>query len=74
MVLRNSDTEFGSLAKWLHWLVAIGIFVLIWLGLMQADMERGPERLEIRVVHGSIALLVLVPGLATWLPQQMIAN
>ena len=58
MTLRNTTTEFGSLAKSLHWLVAIGIFVLIWIGLMQADMERGAERDQIRFIHGSIALAV----------------
>ena len=33
MALRNTLTEWGSLAKWLHWLIAIGIAVLIVLGL-----------------------------------------
>lgn len=60
MTMRNSSAEYGSLAKWLHWFVAIGIFVLIYLGLEQADMERGTDRDAIRALHGSIALLVLV--------------
>jgi cytochrome b561 len=60
MALRNSTTEFGSLAKWLHWLVAIGIGVILYLGLEQAGMERGPEKMEMRVIHGSIALIVLL--------------
>lgn len=59
MTLRNTQYEYGSLAKWLHWLVAIGIFVLIYLGLQQSDMESGPDRNAIRALHGSIALLVL---------------
>lgn len=58
MALRNSSSEFGSLAKWLHWLIAIGIFVLIYLGLEQAGMERGPEKLAARETHGAIALIV----------------
>lgn len=60
MGLRNSRTEFGALAKSLHWLVAVGIFMLIFLGLEQADMERGPEKTEIRFIHASIALGVFV--------------
>lgn len=56
MGLRNTELEYGSVAKWLHWLVAIGVFVLIWLGLQQADMQRSPERDEIRALHASIAL------------------
>jgi cytochrome b561 len=59
MTLRNTSSEFGSLAKILHWLITIGIFVLIYLGLEQAGMEKGPERLEARGVHSSIALIVL---------------
>ena len=60
MALRNSRLEFGSLAKWLHWLVAIGIVVLLYLGLEQSGMERGPDKQALRDLHGSIALLVLL--------------
>jgi len=60
MGLRNTSVEFGSLAKWLHWLIAIGICVLIYIGLEQAGMERGPEKMEVRAVHSSIALVVLL--------------
>lgn len=59
MALRNTSTNWGALAKTLHWLIAIGIFWIIWLGFEQADMERGPEKLAARMTHGSWALLVL---------------
>jgi cytochrome b561 len=59
MSLRNTQLEFGSIAKWLHWLVALGILALIVLGLLQSDMDSSPERTAIRELHGSIALLVL---------------
>ena len=59
MALRNSSTDWGLAAKLLHWLVAIGIFWLIWLGLQQADLPRGEEKLAIRATHASWALLVL---------------
>lgn len=60
MELKNTTMEFGVLAKTLHWLVAIGIFALIYLGLEQSGMERGPEKSEIRFIHASIALAVFV--------------
>lgn len=60
MGLRNTTDEFGALAKVLHWLVAIGLFALIALGLEQAGMERGPEKSEIRFIHGSIAMGVFL--------------
>ena len=58
MGLKNTTSEFGSLAKTLHWVVAIGIFALIYLGLEQSGLERGPEKTAIRFIHGSIALAV----------------
>ena len=60
MGLRNTASEYGSLSKWLHWLIVIGIAVILYMGLQQAGMERGPEKSELRVVHGSIALIVLL--------------
>ncbi len=60
MGLRNSKTEYGSLAKTLHWLVAIGLLALIYLGLEQAGMERGDEKARIRFIHASIASITLV--------------
>lgn len=57
---RNTSLEFGLLAKALHWLVAAGIFILLYLGLEQADMARGPAKTEIRFIHGSIAMSVLL--------------
>jgi cytochrome b561 len=59
MALRNTSSEYSSAVKWLHWSVAIGIFVLLWLGLQQAGMERGPEKLELRALHASVAIIVL---------------
>lgn len=59
MGMRNTSTEFGTLAKALHWLVAIGIFYLLYLGLLQSGMERGDEKTAIRATHASWAILVL---------------
>jgi len=58
--LRNTSTEYGTLAKALHWLVAIGLFTLIYLGLEQAGMDSGDERSRIRFIHASIAAIVLI--------------
>lgn len=60
MGIKNSSADWGAIAKSLHWLVAIGIFVLLWLGLEQADMERGPEKMAVRATHASWALMVFV--------------
>jgi cytochrome b561 len=60
MGLRNTSTEYGTVAKSLHWLVAIGVFTLIYFGLEQAALERSPERAAIRALHASVALMVFV--------------
>ena len=60
MGLRNTATEWGSAAKALHWLIAIGLFALIYLGLEQAGMERGDEKSQLRFIHASIATTLLV--------------
>jgi len=63
MGLRNTTTAWGSLAKALHWIIAIGIFALIYLGLEQAGLERGDEKSRLRFIHASIATVLL--GLMT---------
>ncbi len=60
MGLKNTAVEYGTLAKVLHWLVAIGLFALIYLGLEQAGMERGDEKNRIRFIHASIAAITLI--------------
>ncbi|HEY5643890.1 MAG TPA: cytochrome b [Woeseiaceae bacterium] len=60
MGLRNTSIEYGALAKALHWIVALGIFVLIYYGLLQDDMDKGAARDEVRFIHASIALAVFV--------------
>ena len=59
MGLSNTSSQYGTPAKALHWLVAIGIFWLLYLGLEQAGMERGEAKSAIRATHASWALLVL---------------
>lgn len=59
MGLENTETEYGTIAKALHWVIAIGIVVLLYLGIEQSDMARGDAKTYIRFVHGSIATVVL---------------
>jgi len=56
--LKNTASEFGSMANWLHWVIAVGIFTMIYLGLDQAGMESGPERTAARGLHSSVGLIV----------------
>ena len=59
MGLKNKTIEYSSAAKWMHWLVTIVILLMIWLGLQQAGMEKGPEKSELRALHASIGVIAL---------------
>ena len=60
MAFRNTEAEWGWPARALHWLIAIGIFYLLYLGITQSGMPRGDEKTAIRATHASWALIVLV--------------
>lgn len=60
MGLKNSSEQFGTVAKYLHWLVAAGILILLFLGIEQSDMERGDARTYIRFIHASLATVVFM--------------
>ena len=57
--MRNSYTR---LAKWLHWLMALGIFGLLALGLYMADLPFSPEKLQYFSWHkwAGVTIFVLV--------------
>ena len=60
MELRNSSINYGVIAKSLHWLIAIALIALVYLGLDQAGMDPGDEKSRIRFIHSSIATITLV--------------
>ena len=60
MRLRNTATDWGLLARALHWLIAIGIFYLLYLGITQSGMPRGDEKTALRATHASWALVVFL--------------
>ena len=60
MGLRNSSEQYGAVTKYIHWLVAAGILTLLYLGLEQADMERGDAKTYLRFIHASVATVVLM--------------
>ena len=60
MGLKNSSKHYGTVAKFLHWLVAAGIFILLYLGIEQSDMERGDAKTYLRFIHASVATVVLM--------------
>ena len=66
MALRNTSAEVGSLAKWLHWLIASGLVVIFYMGLEQAGMDyvttaRAKGVTESRIVFVHVLRNALLP-------------
>lgn len=59
MALRNTRDDYGSVARWLHWLAVIGIFALVGLGLYFDDLPRGEAKTGWMALHMSIGVVVL---------------
>lgn len=59
MAIKNTVTSYGSLAKLMHWLIAVSLVALVVVGLIVADMERGPAKQQLEGLHISVGLVVL---------------
>lgn len=59
MAWRNTATEYGSMAKFLHWLVAILVITLLFVGFFMEDLPNGELKGIVYGLHKSTGLLVL---------------
>jgi cytochrome b561 len=59
VAVRNSSVEWGSLAKALHWLMAIGVIAAAAIALISEDLSSSRQRYEWMVNHKSIGLTLL---------------
>ena len=60
-MLANSTTQYGSLSKTLHWLMALIIFALIAVGIYMTGLEDSdPSRKQIYNLHKSFGVLAMV--------------
>jgi len=60
IVLRNSAADWGSVARTLHWLLAILIVLQLGLGTLAENADLSPRKLDLFVWHKSIGLTVLL--------------
>jgi cytochrome b561 len=60
MALKNDALNYGSVAKWFHWGMAIIIVGLLAIGFYMADMESGPARRQLYTLHKSVGFGVLI--------------
>lgn len=60
MALRNTEANYGWLAKLLHWLVTLLLIGMVVAGLTFTEMDRGDARTQLAALHKSTGLLVLL--------------
>lgn len=63
MTFKNSQVEFGFVAKGFHWIIAFIILGLIPVGFFMGGMENSPLKFEVYAMHKSFGLLVFFLGL-----------
>lgn len=59
MAFRNSKRGYGSIAKTLHWLIALLIISLLAVGFIMADMAVSPDKFRVYGLHKSFGITVL---------------
>ena len=59
-MLRNTESSWGAVAKFLHWSIAVLIFGQFALGWLAVTWRLSPTKLELFIWHKSFGLLVLV--------------
>ncbi len=62
-MLHNTETSYGSVAKWLHWVIALWMLVayLLMVYLNWIHGHDGPLRNEILLVHKAWGFTILLP-------------
>ena len=67
-MIQNTISSYGWLTKIFHWLIAIAIFGLIFVGLTMHSMEPSPEKLELYIMHkaSGVVVLMLVVARLIW--------
>ena len=66
--MKNTETQYGPLAKGFHWIVAALIFFQIPLAWVMTELPKGPQKLEYFALHKSLGFTVfaLVALRAVW--------
>lgn len=60
MPLRNGAEDWGTVARSLHWLIALLVIGLALLGLVMQELPNSPDKLKLYALHKSVGLSVLV--------------
>lgn len=66
--LKNSKTQYGLIARILHWTSVAMLLTIIVVASQFSDLAAGPEKLALTYRHSSIGVLLLIVMIArlTW--------
>lgn len=59
MALRNSDTSWGAVAKFLHWAVALAVIGLCIVGFVMQELPPSITKIKVFALHKSFGITVL---------------
>ena len=59
MQLKNTNDNYGAVAKTFHWVIALIIIGMIPFGWYMGDLEASPEKFRFYALHKSIGITVL---------------
>ncbi len=60
MTSKTAPEHYSAAAKWLHWLTALCIFVIIPMGIVMHEMKPGALQNQLYDLHRSLGFVVLV--------------
>jgi cytochrome b561 len=61
--LRNTETRWGGIAQFFHWLIALLIIAQGAIGLTMVELGMTPAKVKVFALHKSIGLTILALGL-----------
>lgn len=59
-MIRNTDAGWGSVARWLHWILGLAIVGMIGFGWWMNHIPARPDRFFYRSIHADIGYLTLL--------------
>lgn len=66
MPLRNTKESYGKLTIAIHWLMAMMVIGVIFVGFFMVSLEKGPDKLQIIQIHKASGFLILMLALFRW--------
>lgn len=56
---KDSNSQYGSISKFLHWLIALTIIGLLIAGFIMTNMDKSPLKFEIYGIHKAVGITIL---------------